>query len=74
MGEKNPPGYFLNGFLFSLIYMTPIYSLLLICSEKFTQCEYFCVVRQHHQASLQHHKVHLGALPDNGGQLHQVDE
>lgn len=30
--------------------------------------------RQHHQACVQHHKVHLGALPDNGGELHQLDE
>lgn len=30
--------------------------------------------RQHYQASVQHHKVHLGAFRDHGGQLHQVDE
>lgn len=30
--------------------------------------------RQHYQASVQHHQVHLGAFRDHGGQLHQVDE
>lgn len=49
--------------------------------DRVLQTQMFCqlssltiCLRQHHQASVQHHQVHVGALPDDSGQLHQVDE
>lgn len=51
--------------------MTVVFEIVIYCNNFLRRMS---SLRQHHQASVQHHKVHLGALPDNGGQLHQMDE